>query len=98
MEKGDVNASAGCLRYYGGWADKIYGQTIDTDTNSLSDYMQYSCRRVSNSIGYLDFGVQVISTPITDSSGESFHPPHPLQRWSGLRLPLHYVAVGKRVG
>ncbi|KAJ5352102.1 hypothetical protein N7452_001076 [Penicillium brevicompactum] len=36
MAKGDVNASAGCLRYYGGWADKIYGQTIDTDPNSLT--------------------------------------------------------------
>ncbi|CAG8014735.1 unnamed protein product [Penicillium salamii] len=36
MAKGDVNASAGCLRYYGGWADKIYGQTIDTDANSLT--------------------------------------------------------------
>lgn len=36
MAKGDVKASAGCIRYYGGWADKIYGQTIDTDTDSLT--------------------------------------------------------------
>lgn len=36
MAKGDVTASAGCLRYYGGWADKIFGQTIDTDTGSLT--------------------------------------------------------------
>lgn len=36
MAKGDVTASAGCLRYYGGWADKIYGQTIDTDSESLT--------------------------------------------------------------
>ncbi|KAL3471674.1 aldehyde dehydrogenase domain-containing protein [Aspergillus californicus] len=36
MAKGDVTAAAGCLRYYGGWADKIYGQTIDTDPNSLT--------------------------------------------------------------
>ncbi|KAL4936898.1 hypothetical protein BDV06DRAFT_232940 [Aspergillus oleicola] len=36
MAKGDVTASAGCLRYYGGWADKIFGQTIDTDPNSLT--------------------------------------------------------------
>lgn len=36
MAKGDVAASAGCLRYYGGWADKIFGQTIDTDTGSLT--------------------------------------------------------------
>lgn len=31
MAKGDVAAVAGCLRYYGGWADKIEGKVIDTD-------------------------------------------------------------------
>lgn len=36
MAKGDVKAAAGCIRYYGGWADKIYGQTIDTDPGSLT--------------------------------------------------------------
>ncbi|KAI8630516.1 aldehyde dehydrogenase [Xylariaceae sp. FL1651] len=30
----DVMGSANTLRYYGGWADKIYGQTIDIDENS----------------------------------------------------------------
>ncbi|KAK1689683.1 aldehyde dehydrogenase [Colletotrichum godetiae] len=29
MAKGDVGAVVGCLRYYGGWADKIEGKTID---------------------------------------------------------------------
>ena len=29
MAKGDVGAVAACLRYYGGWADKIEGKTID---------------------------------------------------------------------
>ena len=29
MAKGDVGAVAGCLRYYGGWADKVEGKTID---------------------------------------------------------------------
>jgi len=28
--RGDVLGGAGCLRYYGGWADKIHGKTIDT--------------------------------------------------------------------
>ncbi|KAF4343693.1 aldehyde dehydrogenase [Fusarium beomiforme] len=27
--RGDVGAVVGCLRYYGGWADKIEGKTID---------------------------------------------------------------------
>jgi acyl-CoA reductase-like NAD-dependent aldehyde dehydrogenase len=30
MAKIDVAGAAGSLRYYGGWADKIHGQTIDT--------------------------------------------------------------------
>ncbi|KAK4223178.1 aldehyde dehydrogenase domain-containing protein [Podospora fimiseda] len=29
MARGDVGAVVGCLRYYGGWADKIEGKTID---------------------------------------------------------------------
>jgi aldehyde dehydrogenase (NAD+) len=28
--------AAGCLRYYGGWADKIHGKTIDTDPETLN--------------------------------------------------------------
>jgi aldehyde dehydrogenase (NAD+) len=38
MAKGDVGASASCLRYYGGWADKIEGKVIDTD----ADMFQYT--------------------------------------------------------
>jgi len=29
MARGDVAAVLGCIRYYGGWADKIEGKTID---------------------------------------------------------------------
>lgn len=29
MAKGDVGAVVGCIRYYGGWADKIEGKTLD---------------------------------------------------------------------
>lgn len=36
MARGDVHNSQGCLRYYGGFADKIHGQTIDTDPSSLT--------------------------------------------------------------
>lgn len=31
LARGDVQAAADCFRYYGGWADKDYGQTIETD-------------------------------------------------------------------
>ncbi|OAA55827.1 Aldehyde dehydrogenase domain protein [Niveomyces insectorum RCEF 264] len=29
MARGDVSSVVGCIRYYGGWADKIEGKTID---------------------------------------------------------------------
>lgn len=33
MARGDVASVIGCLRYYGGWADKIEGKTIDINPN-----------------------------------------------------------------
>jgi aldehyde dehydrogenase (NAD+) len=36
MAKGDVGACVGCLRYYGGWADKIEGKVIDTNPESFN--------------------------------------------------------------
>lgn len=29
MARGDVGAVVGCIRYYGGWADKVEGKTLD---------------------------------------------------------------------
>jgi aldehyde dehydrogenase (NAD+) len=36
IAKGDVGMVAGCLRYYGGWADKIEGKVIDTNTDTFA--------------------------------------------------------------
>ena len=36
MAKGDIGVCAGCLRYYGGWADKIEGKVIDTNPDTLN--------------------------------------------------------------
>ncbi|KAL2869177.1 aldehyde dehydrogenase [Aspergillus lucknowensis] len=36
MAKVDATNSIGCLRYYAGWADKIHGQTIDTNPETLT--------------------------------------------------------------
>ncbi|KAL1599643.1 aldehyde dehydrogenase (NAD(P)(+)) ald5 [Paraconiothyrium brasiliense] len=36
MAKGDVAAAAGCLRYYGGWADKIEGKVVDTTPDTFN--------------------------------------------------------------
>jgi aldehyde dehydrogenase (NAD+) len=40
IAKVDVSAAAKCLRYYGGWADKIHGKVIDTDPE-LFDYTRH---------------------------------------------------------
>lgn len=36
MAKVDVGMAAGCLRYYGGWADKIEGKVIDTSSDTFN--------------------------------------------------------------
>ena len=36
MAKVDVGLAQGCLRYYGGWADKLHGKVIDTDPETLN--------------------------------------------------------------
>jgi len=36
MAKVDIGMCASCLRYYGGWADKIEGKVIDTNTDTFS--------------------------------------------------------------
>lgn len=36
LAKGDVKNAAGCLRYYGGWADKVEGKTIDTNLDTFT--------------------------------------------------------------
>jgi aldehyde dehydrogenase (NAD+) len=32
----DLPAAAGCLRYYGGWADKIEGKIVDTTPDTFN--------------------------------------------------------------
>ncbi|SLM36479.1 aldehyde dehydrogenase [Lasallia pustulata] len=36
MAQVDVSMSAGCLRYYGGWADKIEGKVVDTTHDTFN--------------------------------------------------------------
>lgn len=36
MAKVDVGLALGCIRYYGGWADKIHGKVIDTDPETFN--------------------------------------------------------------
>jgi aldehyde dehydrogenase (NAD+) len=41
LAKIDIANAAGCLRYYGGWADKITGQTIDTNSETTLSYTRH---------------------------------------------------------
>lgn len=36
LSKGDISHVAGCIRYYGGWADKIEGKVIDTNPDTFT--------------------------------------------------------------
>ncbi|KAL8682191.1 MAG: hypothetical protein Q9186_001728 [Xanthomendoza sp. 1 TL-2023] len=36
MASGDVGMAAGCIRYYGGWADKIEGKVIETNSDTFN--------------------------------------------------------------
>lgn len=36
IAKGDIGACVGCLRYYGGWADKIQGKVVDTNAETFN--------------------------------------------------------------
>ncbi|KAF2869671.1 aldehyde dehydrogenase domain-containing protein [Massariosphaeria phaeospora] len=36
LAKGDISNCAGCLRYYGGWADKIEGKVVDTNADTFN--------------------------------------------------------------
>ncbi|KAF3915447.1 Omega-crystallin [Orbilia brochopaga] len=36
MARGDIQACIGCIRYYGGWADKIHGKVITTQEGSFN--------------------------------------------------------------
>ena len=36
MAKVDISMCVGCLRYYGGWADKITGKVIDTTPDTFN--------------------------------------------------------------
>lgn len=35
IAKGDIAAAADCIKYYGGWSDKIHGKVIETDDFSF---------------------------------------------------------------
>lgn len=36
MAKADIGMAISCLRYYGGWADKVEGKVIDTNHESFN--------------------------------------------------------------
>ena len=53
MAKVDVGMSAGCLRYYGGWADKIEGKVIDTNPDTFSYTKQEPVSAIQWKLQYL---------------------------------------------
>ena len=52
MAKVDINLCVGCLRYYGGWADKIEGRVIDTNPESFNYTKQEPVSQGSRPLKY----------------------------------------------
>ena len=52
MAKADIGNCAGCLRYYGGWADKIHGKVVDTNSETFN-YVKQEPVRTENDITLL---------------------------------------------
>lgn len=48
MAKVDIGMCAGCLRYYGGWADKIHGKVIETNNETFNYTKQEPVRSTHN--------------------------------------------------
>ena len=61
MAKVDVDFSASCLRYYGGWADKIEGKVIDTNPDTLNysrqEPVSFSIHNILTTFTYRDSSV-----------------------------------------
>ena len=51
MAKVDIGMCAGCLRYYGGWADKIEGKVVDTNPDTFNYTKQEPVSPTLHSIG-----------------------------------------------
>jgi aldehyde dehydrogenase (NAD+) len=73
MAKGDVGAVIGCLRYYGGWADKITGKTIDLNPETFAYTRQepVSCSRTITAPGSLDLQFDRLVSVLKSSHGTS---------------------------
>lgn len=63
FSKGDIASSSACLRYYGGWADKIHGQVIDTNSESL-EYTRHEPVGVCGQIIPWNFPLMMLSWKI----------------------------------
>ncbi len=53
MARGDVGAVIACIRYYGGWADKITGKTLDVNPDMFHYTKREPVRISTDSMGYL---------------------------------------------
>jgi aldehyde dehydrogenase (NAD+) len=88
MAKGDLGAVAGCLRYYGGWADKIEGKVIDTNPGTFS-YTRREPVSISVPVLFLNSQLTVLRLAFAP---KLFHGTSQCLCWHGrLALPLLLV-------
>lgn len=78
MARGDVGAVAGCIRYYGGWADKITGKTVDVDHENFH-YTISEPVSLHDLLGKADFYRQGATANWAMFTARCLRPDHPLE-------------------
>ena len=77
MAKVDIGMCAGCLRYYGGWADKIEGKVVNTNSETFNYTVQEPVSEIQDS-------KRTLLTCLTDRCLRSDYP---------VELPTSYVGL-----
>lgn len=72
MAKGDVGACVGCLRYYGGWADKIEGKVVDTSHDTFN-YIRKEPVSNPRSLGLITLANSIRLVSVVRSSHGTSH-------------------------
>lgn len=68
----DVPMSTGCLRYYGGWADKIEGEVLDINSETFAFTRKEPVRLIPSSLS-LSLGNSRLTTVLLDWCLRSDH-------------------------
>lgn len=72
----DVNMAAGCIRYYGGWADKIEGKVIETNSETFNYTKQEPVCVIPSKLLLIDPLTDFLDRCLRSNHPMEFPPPH----------------------